>query len=162
MTDEAALMLRIGLFGLVAAVVYWLVSYEWLGTVALLTLGLGPGFAGLVMVAMHRDRTQGIGSLLRRLAGAPEARAVAAEEPVATDEVVVIPAPTIWPFVISLGFAIALTGLVFGLWLVLMGGILVVAGMWGWLSSVYREYQATRALTGGGAPTDGQGTRPGH
>jgi hypothetical protein len=161
MTDEAALMLRIGLFGLVAAVVYWLVSYEWLGTVALLTLGVGPGFAGLVMVAMHRGgRTQGLGGLVRRLAGAPK-RGVD-EEPLAPEHVVVIPSPTIWPFVISLGFAIALTGLVFGLWLVLMGGILVVAGMWGWLSSVYREYQATRALTGGGAPTAGQGTRPEH
>ena len=145
MTDEAALMLRIGIFGLVAAVVYWLITYEWLGSVALLTLGLGPGFAGLVMVVMERRGPEsGLGDLLRQLIGTPQERR---PDEAAADEAMLIPAPTIWPFVLSLGFAIALTGLVFGLWLVLIGMIFAVAGMWGWGVSVYREYLASRTLT---------------
>jgi hypothetical protein len=143
MTDEAALMLRIGVFGVVSAVVYWFISYEALGTVALLTLGLGPGMAGLVMAAMNKGRSAGgRGEQLRRFLGLPrEPRG----EAIPPEDVVVIPGPTIWPFVLSLGFAIALTGLIFGLWLGLIGGILVVAGFWGWLTSVLREYRASRS-----------------
>ena len=39
MTDEAGILLRVSIFGFVAGVVYWFLSYEWLGTVALLLLG---------------------------------------------------------------------------------------------------------------------------
>jgi Cytochrome c oxidase subunit IV len=145
MTDEAAVMLRIGAFGIVAAVVYWFLTYEWLGSVALLTLGLGPGFAGWLMARMQADReTEGFGDLVRRFAGAPRQRPVTEDPDLADDEVMVIPSPTIWPFVMSLGFSIALTGLIFGLWLALMGGILAVAGIGGWLASISREYVARR------------------
>jgi hypothetical protein len=145
MTDEAAVMLRIGAFGIVAAVVYWFLTYEWLGSVALLTLGLGPGFAGLLMARMQADRqVEGFGDFVRRFAGAPKERRETRDHDLANEEVMVIPSPTIWPFVMSLGFAIALTGLIFGLWLALMGGILVVAGILGWLASITREYAARR------------------
>jgi hypothetical protein len=50
MTDEAAVLLRISVFGLVAGVVYWLVGYEPLGTVGFLPPGAGPGFAGLYLL----------------------------------------------------------------------------------------------------------------
>jgi ribose/xylose/arabinose/galactoside ABC-type transport system permease subunit len=132
------------------------VSYEWLGTVALLTLGIGPGFAGLVMARMGPGAPGGRrGDSLRRLAGAPKEGH--GEEAEATGEIMVIPAPTIWPFVLSLGFAIALTGLVFGLWLVVIGGSLAVTGLSGWLASVYRETIVRQALTGGGGPAGGPG-----
>ncbi len=58
MTDEAALLLRVSVFGLLAGAVYWLLSYEPLGTVVLLVLGAGPGFAGLFIVVHRRGRTQ--------------------------------------------------------------------------------------------------------
>jgi hypothetical protein len=145
MTDESAVMLRIGIFGLVVAVVYWLVTYEWLGSVALLTLGLGPGFAGLVMAAMQPEvREGGVEDVVRRLVGLHRERPA---DETTGEAAMVIPAPTIWPFVLSVGFAIALTGLIFGLWLVLIGAIFAVAGLWGWGSSVFREYIANRALT---------------
>lgn len=143
MTDEAALMLRIGLFGVASALIYWLISYEWLGSIALLALGLGPGMAGLVMTVMNRGRSAGGGAeQVRRFFGMPrEVRG----EAIPPEEVVVIPGPTIWPFVLSLGFAVGLTGLLFGLWLSLIGGILVAFGIWGWLRSVLREYRASSA-----------------
>jgi hypothetical protein len=50
MTDEAGILLRVSIFGFVAGIIYWFLSYEWLGTVALLLLGAGPGFAGLILI----------------------------------------------------------------------------------------------------------------
>ena len=51
MTDEAAVLLRISVFGFVAGVIYWSLSYEPLGTAGFLLLGAGPGFAGLYLLA---------------------------------------------------------------------------------------------------------------
>jgi uncharacterized membrane-anchored protein len=74
MSDDAALLLRVAAFGLVAGVVYWFLSYEALGTVALLVLGAGPGFAALFLLR-HRRRPgakrQSRGEILRRFAGPP-------------------------------------------------------------------------------------------
>jgi hypothetical protein len=50
MTDEAGVLLRVSIFGFVVGIVYWFLSYEWLGTVCLLTLGAGPGVAGLILI----------------------------------------------------------------------------------------------------------------
>ena len=56
MTDEAFAMLRVSGFGFAAGIVYWFLGYEPLGTVALLLLGAGPGFAGLVLLQEQRAR----------------------------------------------------------------------------------------------------------
>ena len=42
MTDEAAVLLRISVFGFVAGVIYWSLSYEPLGTAGFLLLGADP------------------------------------------------------------------------------------------------------------------------
>jgi hypothetical protein len=74
MTDEAGVLLRVSIFGFVVGIVYWFLSYEWLGTVCLLTLGAGPGVAGLILIQEQRARG-GAGEpraeALRRLAGIP-------------------------------------------------------------------------------------------
>jgi hypothetical protein len=41
--------------------------------------------------------------------------------------------------VLSLGVAIFVTGLIYGLWLLLAGGALIGVGVWGWVASVNRE-----------------------
>ena len=68
-------MLRIALFSLVAAFAYWVVAgEEYLGTLGLLCLGLGPGFAGLVMYSEARKElgtTESRRDLLRRFAALP-------------------------------------------------------------------------------------------
>src|SRR6266516_177764 len=63
MSDNAALLLRVSVFGLVAGAVYWFLSYEPLGTVALLLLGVGPGFAGLFIMWHRRGEDRRTGSL---------------------------------------------------------------------------------------------------
>ena len=59
MTDEAGILLRVSIFGFAAGIIYWFLSYEWLGTVCLLLLGAGPGFAGLILVQEQRRRSPG-------------------------------------------------------------------------------------------------------
>jgi hypothetical protein len=140
MTDDAALLLRVSVFGLVAGTVYWFLSYEALGTVALLLLGAGPGFAGLFLL-WHRREGIGRGSLpttLRRFAGLPEDDPPGPKS-LESQDLAVLPLPSIWPFTASLGLAVALSGLIFGLWLVILGlGVALYSG-WGWIAAIMRE-----------------------
>jgi len=141
MTDEAAVLLRVSLFGFVSGAVYWFVSYEPLGTIALLLLGAGPGFAGLILVQAHRRQggaAESRGDALRRLAGIPPPDPPGPED-LRDDDLGVLPLPTIWPFATSLGLAILLTGLIYGLWLIVLGGGIAAYGTWGWLAAINRE-----------------------
>jgi hypothetical protein len=142
MSDEAALLLRVSVFGLVAGAVYWFLSYEALGTAALLLLGAGTGFAGVYLVIRHRRESgaepESLKEMLRRFAGSPPP-----DRPGPTsledEDLAVLPLPSIWPFAASLGLAIALSGLIFGLWLVLLGlGVALYSG-WGWIAAISRE-----------------------
>jgi hypothetical protein len=141
MSDDAALLLRVSVFGLVAGAVYWFLSYEWLGTVALLVLGAGPGFAAL-FILRHPGRGTPEGQsrqeTLRRFAGVPSDDPPGPKS-LADEDLAVLPAPSIWPFAASLGLAVALSGLIFGLWLVIVGvGIALYSG-WGWVAAIMRE-----------------------
>jgi Cytochrome c oxidase subunit IV len=141
MSDDAALLLRVAVFGLVAGVVYWFLSYEWLGTVALLLLGAGPGFAALFILRHPGKRApegQSRAEMLRRFAGVP------GDDPpgpksLADEDLAVLPAPSIWPFAASLGLAVALSGLIFGLWLVILGVGMALYSGWGWVAAIVRE-----------------------
>ena len=143
MSDEAALLLRVSIFGLVAGTVYWFLSYEALGTVTLLLLGAGPGFAGIYFILQHRrqvgpEGAQSLGEMGRRLLGAPPPDRPGPKT-LEADQLAVIPLPSLWPFAGSLGIAIALSGLIFGLWLVLLGlGVALYSG-WGWIAAISRE-----------------------
>jgi hypothetical protein len=161
MTDEAGILLRVSVFGFVAGIVYWFLSYEWLGTVALLLLGAGPGFAGLILVVEQRQRggvAQSRADALRRFAGFPPG-----DPPGPSDledrDLGVLPLPTIWPFAASLGVAILLTGLIYGLWLVVLGGGITAYAAWGWLAAVNREnrYGRVQAATRPSSPAAAPG-----
>ena len=159
MTDEAGILLRVSIFGFVAGAVYWFLSYEWLGTVALLLLGAGPGFAGLILVQEQRHRG-GTGEsravALRRLAGIPPQDPPGPEDLGAEDQGV-LPLPTIWPLAASLGVAMLFTGLIYGLWLVILGLGLIVYAAWGWLAAVNRENRYGRIQADTEAPSPQSG-----
>jgi hypothetical protein len=141
MTDEAAMMLRVSAFGFVSGIVYWFLSYEPLGTVALLLLGAGPGFAGLILVQERRRQggpDESRADVLRRFAGIPPGDPPGPADK-GDDDLGVLPLPTIWPFATSLGLAIMLTGLIYGLWLIVLGGGVAAYGTWGWLAAINRE-----------------------
>jgi cytochrome c oxidase subunit 1 len=44
-----------------------------------------------------------------------------------------LPSPSYWPIVLSAGLPFVAWGLIFNLWLCLVGGILIVAGIYGWV-----------------------------
>jgi hypothetical protein len=142
MTDEAGVLLRVSGFGILAGVIYWFVSdFEPLGAISLLLLGAGPGFAGLILVLEQRARG-GTGETradsLRRLAGIPPHDPPGPRD-LAADDLGVLPLPTIWPLAASLGVAILFTGLIYGLWLVILGLGMLAYAAWGWLAAVNRE-----------------------
>ena len=159
MTDEAGILLRVSIFGFVAGAVYWFLSYEWLGTVALLLLGAGPGFAGLILVQEQRHRG-GTGEsravALRRLAGIPPQDPPGPED-LGAEDLGVLPLPTIWPLAASLGVAMLFTGLIYGLWLVILGVGLIVYAAWGWLAAVNRENRYGRIQADTEAPSPQSG-----
>src|SRR6266545_4925357 len=95
MTDDAALLLRVSVFGLVAGVVYWFLSYEALGTVALLVLGAGPGFAALFIIRQRRHQGVGLESrmdMLRRFAGVPSGDEPPGPKSLEGEDLAVLPA----------------------------------------------------------------------
>jgi hypothetical protein len=165
MTDEAAVLLRVAAFGFVAGIIYWFVSdFEALGTVALLLLGAGPGFAGLILVEDQRHRGgtgESRADALRRFAGIPPQDPPGPKD-LAADDLGVLPLPTIWPLAASLGVAVLFTGLIYGLWLVILGLGLLGYATWGWLAAVNREnrYGRLQAATEAPSPQSGPVSDP--
>ena len=159
MTDEAAMLLRVSVFGFAAGIIYWYLSYEPLGTVALLLLGAGPGFAGLVLLQEQRARG-GTGEpradAMRRLAGIPPQDPPGPKD-LAAEDLGVLPLPTIWPLAAALGFTVLFTGLIYGLWLVILGIGLLGYAAWGWLAAVNRENRYGRIEADTQAPSPQSG-----
>jgi hypothetical protein len=140
MTDEAAVWLRIFAFGVVTSAIYWFASYEPAGTVALLAFGLGPGVAGLYLYLHQRPTAPKESWLARaqRFAGVAKDRAHGPAE-LESDDLGVVPSPSIWPFLLSLGLTVAVTGLAFGLWLLVLGSALLAVSVVGWLATINQE-----------------------
>ena len=129
---------------------------------ALLLLGAGPGFAGLVLFQEQRQRGgtgESRASAMRRLAGSPP-QDLPGPKDLEADDLGVLPLPTIWPLAASLGMAILLTGLIYGLWLVILGLGLLAYAAWGWLAAVNREnrFGRVQADTAAPSPQSGPGT----
>src|SRR5829696_2407508 len=160
MTDEAAMMLRVSGFGFAAGIIYWFLSdFEALGTIALLLLGAGPGFVGLVLLLEQRARGgtgESRADSMRRLAGLPPQDPPGPRD-LAAEDLGVLPLPTVWPLAASLGVAILLTGLIYGLWLVILGLGLLVYAAWGWLAAVNRENRYGRLEADTEAPSPQSG-----
>jgi Cytochrome c oxidase subunit IV len=141
MKDEAAILARVAVFGLIAGLAYWFSTYEWFGVLGLLVLGAGPGFAALWLYLQQRREPgppETFQVTLRRFAGFPP-RDPDEQGGYAADRLAVLPLPSIWPLVLSLGVAMLTSGLIYGLWLLLLGGALVGVGVWGWIAAVNRE-----------------------
>ena len=165
MTDEAAMMLRVSGFGFAAGIIYWFLSdFEALGTIALLLLGAGPGFVGLILLLEQRARGgtgESRADSMRRLAGLPPQDPPGPRD-LEAEDLGVLPLPTVWPLAASLGVAILLTGLIYGLWLVILGLGLIVYAAWGWLAVVNREnrYGRIQASTRPPSPQSGPASDP--
>ena len=160
--EEVRLFLRSGVYAAVMAVVYWLLSYDAVGTVL---LG-GFSLASWVAVGLLRRGQPGRGSPREAPEGArsDESRAGSADHRAAAavtsftrrgvsdprdivdrpflDESGRIPDSSGAPFLVGLGIGVAGMGAVFGLWFVIAGAIPFVLGALDWLQAMTREYEA--------------------
>lgn len=147
MTDEVALMLRVSAFGFFCALVYGLLAREPFGTLGFLGLGVGPGLASaaLLFTGRGRDRDQTKWQAFLRFVGIPTH-----DKPVRfsfeANDLGIIPSSTIWPFSVSFGAAVLLSGLVYGAWMAVIGFAIVLWSLWGWLASTTREQRYGRLL----------------
>jgi hypothetical protein len=112
-------------------VVYWFVSYEVAGTVLLAGLALATGALSVWLMRSGRLRRQ------REEAGAPES----GDRPF-LDEEGRLPAPTLAPFAVGLGVALAALGPVFGLAPVAVGAVSLLWGAGTWLRAGREEFDA--------------------
>ena len=127
MSSAYKIMLRIGLYLLVAAVIYGITAHEEVGGVLLAVAALTFGYLAFVI----RTAVRGVEKV------APEERGDAEEAVIEMAHV----GPTIWPFIFSiaaiiLGFGIALTR-----WLLPVGGVLFIAAAVGWFLDIRGQNQ---------------------
>ncbi|HEX5013566.1 MAG TPA: hypothetical protein VFV72_05330 [Candidatus Limnocylindrales bacterium] len=151
LSQETKVFLLMAAFGFIVAAIYWFVSYEPAGTILLAGFGLATAVIALLLA--RSDPT-------RRRAAAPRAEPPAppttdigqADTTVSgtegidrpfVDETGRLPDPTIAPFAVGAGLALAATGLVFGLAPVIVGALPLAWGAWTWLSSAGEELIAT-------------------
>lgn len=131
-SPEAAFFLFLGAFGLVLAAIYWLVSREVAGTVLLAGFGLGAGLLG-VRLRVERSAVPVAGSAG---SGPPSPF---------RDDQGRIPSESFAPLALGLGIALALTAVVFGVWLLVAGIVPLAWGAWTWLRGAQDELAATIA-----------------
>lgn len=120
MKIEWKLFAGAGAFLVTTTTAYWFVTYEDAGTTM-----LGLGVLAVLMIA---------GWLLvqsRKVGVRPEDRADATPADGAGD-LGYFPALSVWPFVIGAGAVLVANGLVFGVWLGLAGGLLLLVGLVGY------------------------------
>jgi hypothetical protein len=112
----------LGLFGVVLALIYWVVSYEVAGTVLLGAFGLACLLgAGRLIVARP---------------------APGSDRPF-LDETGRLPGDTLAPLALGLGIALAMTSVVFGPWLLVAGIVPLGWGAWEWFTGARAELDAT-------------------
>ena len=111
-------------------VIYWFVSYEVAGTVLLAGLALATGALSVWLIRSQRVRPQGDSGS-------------AADRPF-LDEEGRLPAPTLAPFAVGLGVALAALGPVFGLAPVAVGAVALLWGAGTWFGAAREEFDAQK------------------
>ena len=120
MRVEWKLFAGAGAFLVVTTVSYWFVTYEDAGTTM-----LGLGVLSVLMVAgwlLVQSRKVGL-----RAEDRPDAT-----QADGAGELGDFPSLSIWPFVIGAGAVVIANGLVFGVWLGVAGGLLLLVGLVGY------------------------------
>ncbi|MEA4945532.1 MAG: cytochrome c oxidase subunit 4 [Propionicimonas sp.] len=130
MRIEARIFGVIGLFLLVVAPTYWLMSHEIIGTVVLL---LGLAFAGMLTVYLViQARKMDLRAEDRKDAEIIEG----------VGELGFFPPKSLWPFWCALVVTIIALGPVFGWWLCLLGAAVGIWAVSGWCYEYYKgDYQ---------------------
>ncbi len=148
MAEELRIFLRTGLYGLGVGVVYWIVTYDIIGTILFAFLGLGGAifFVGMArMVPATRQETSPpragsaaghVVSLFHRVLGLEEHDGAAHASPLRTDEDP-LPESSVWPVVGASAFLLVGLGLIYGGWFIVPGIAIGAAAAWGWLTQLH-------------------------
>ncbi len=125
MKDEAYVFAVVGIFFSIICVAYWFWSKEQSGTVMLFLagcLGLLPGGYLLFWSLKAKPRLEDQDANIEEGAGVVD----------------VFPGSSIWPVVTGLGASFLCVGLIFGLWVTLVGGFLVASAFIGFIAESRR------------------------
>lgn len=118
----ARTLLATATYLVLAGAIYWLMAYEYLGLLLIVTAGSAMAYTGIYLRRAVRAADR-----------APEAPAVGLPHV----------APTIWPFVFSIAAGLVAVGALAAQWLLGFGlAILVVAGI-GWVLDIRHQHRAT-------------------
>lgn len=151
MVEELRFFLRLAVYLVAIATIYWFVSYEVTGTILLLFGAVGTGFFVVAARISFQPKTpenlipRPPRTGLRRMAGVfgryfafdPEndLGGEPAEAPLALEEEG-FPESSIWPLAAALASLLLGLGLVFGPWLWIPGLVLGAFTVWGWLTQL--------------------------
>lgn len=120
----ARIFLGLGVFMIVAGVIYGLHSYEWQGFALMLTVAGGALIiGGFIAQGVQRAQTAAADREQVEMEGEPHV------------------GPTIWPLVFSLSMIGLVVGAVASRWVLAIGGALCIVALAGWLSDVHRQWQ---------------------
>ena len=144
MKVEGALFSFFAAFFLVVTVVYWLLSEEWTGTVCLALTMLLAFLIGFYLLAVSRR-------IDLRPEDRPEARISEG-----SGEVGFFPPHSWMPISLAVGFGLTALGVVFGLFLFVIGFVAVTAAAFGFLFEFYLGVNRTQGQTLGSLRTMGE------
>ena len=144
MKVEGALFAFFAAFFLVVTVVYWLLSGEWTGTVCLALTMLLAFMIGFYLLAVAR-----------RIDLRPEDRPEALISE-GSGEVGFFPPHSWMPISLAAGFGLTALGVVFGLFLFVIGFVAVTAAAFGFLFEFYLGVNRTQGQTLGALRTMGE------
>jgi hypothetical protein len=113
------ILLASAAFGAVIAAIYWFVAYEIAGTIFLAAMG-----ASLLLAAAFAARRAGGGF-------PPEDRPEALPSEAAGERVGPLPDGSVWPVFLAAGSLVLAAGLIYGVWLVAIGGLIAAAALLG-------------------------------
>lgn len=147
MPEELRFLLRSGLYGLVIGGIYWFVSYEWVGTLLLIGLGIATGAVWGIVTTQLRAHGQPLGRPWSWVT------LTEADQPGGmSDESGRLPGHSAAPLTVGFGLAVAALGLVFGPALVIAAAVPIAVGLRAWLVSAMAEYAALEAASSGDDP----------
>ena len=130
MSEELRFFLRTALYTGLITVVYWLVAYEWAGTVLLAAL-FGAALSLVLTTAVIVPATRSGRLDVPGLLGFGEGKDERQQALEVTEEG--FPAASIWPVGLALGALLLGLGAIFGLWLLVPGIGLTLASGAGWV-----------------------------
>ena len=141
MKEELRFFLRIALYSGLITVIYWLVAYEWAGS---LMLGFLFGAALFFVVVVRATlpgseeklgERKGIFGLFNRAIGFADDQDGAATGPLQLEDDP-FPTATLWPVILASGATLLGLGLIYGPWLWIPGAVVLLSSGAGWFTQL--------------------------